>query len=525
MQGPHPRVLLIGPFDPLSRWYSFMSPPLGLWRIAGFLRSRGIGCRVLDLNLSSCPYTDLAKLLAGSEFSIIGFSLTHTTLPYDLSLIHQAKTISPRSILVIGGVEATFNYRLIMSLAPIDMAVIGEGEIPLLNLCEALQRGGPLEGIAGTVMRNRDGLTVVRGEPLSFSEFRESGLSLPLEEIPFRDYWNRLMHLYRGDGREVPNEEDLQRINSVNLMTLNHCPFRCAFCSYTNFLDSSSGGKPARVHRLPPDDVLQLLKKISTLLPETRTVIFRDDIFVFKNDRRIKPLCECIASAVAKGAIDRGTRFICSCRADSGMTEPLVAMKKAGFALIGYGIESFSKAVLQEFNKGSIFDTIEPVLNGTIEAGITPFLNIILSSPRSTLEDILTTLVKVFEYQSKGCETSMYPYVIPFAGSDIAKREDLKPYTRYEEVKIPFTDKAFRRAVKIVPIDSQARDFMEELETNILVDTEQLTRDFMMKHFPSRIRALITVYSAAKILEKRRVALPFSTKEVVALLKELGISH
>ncbi len=38
-----PRFLLIGPYDPHSGEYTFLAPPLGVWRLAGVLQSAGIG--------------------------------------------------------------------------------------------------------------------------------------------------------------------------------------------------------------------------------------------------------------------------------------------------------------------------------------------------------------------------------------------------------------------------------------------------------------------------------------------------
>ena len=37
-----PRVLLIGPYDPHCGEYTFLAPPLGVWRLAGVLESAGV---------------------------------------------------------------------------------------------------------------------------------------------------------------------------------------------------------------------------------------------------------------------------------------------------------------------------------------------------------------------------------------------------------------------------------------------------------------------------------------------------
>lgn len=519
------KLLLVGPFDPSHGLYSFVAPPLGAWRLAGFLKSRGISCQVFDPNLSSSPYEDIERLVKDFNFPLIGFSFTGMTLPYDLSLAHLTKKLSARSILFAGGVEATFNYRLIMSNAPLDMIILGEGEFPTLRICEAIEKGKPLEGIQGIVTRTKHGLSVVPNQPLSFEEFREATLALPLDKIPFEAYWNKLKKLW-GIAEVGMDESKLKQTHCINLVASNYCPLKCSFCSYTNFLDFACDRKGVKTYQLTADDAVHMVKKALTLHPDTRTIVFRDDLFVFKNDRRIKPFCEGIISAKEKGELDKRLTFICSSRVDTVSKELLGMMKRAGFRLIGYGIESFSKNMLREFNKTNTFKYVEQTISDTINAGITPFLNIILSSPDSTMKDIVTTLSKVFYYQKKGCEMSIYPYVMPFSGSHMAEQPGLEPYKVYHDMQIPHTDIAFMQPVKIMPKDNSVRNFMKELETQIMADTKDLAETLRLTHLPSRIRSIITVYSAAKILKDRGIALPFSPQEVMDLsrLSESGLS-
>ena len=37
-----PRILLIGPYDPHCGEYTFLAPPLGVWRLAGVLSDTGV---------------------------------------------------------------------------------------------------------------------------------------------------------------------------------------------------------------------------------------------------------------------------------------------------------------------------------------------------------------------------------------------------------------------------------------------------------------------------------------------------
>ena len=52
---PSPGVLLIGPYDPHCGEYTFLAPPLGVWRLAGVLEAAGVRTAVFDPNCCTGP--------------------------------------------------------------------------------------------------------------------------------------------------------------------------------------------------------------------------------------------------------------------------------------------------------------------------------------------------------------------------------------------------------------------------------------------------------------------------------------
>jgi len=45
-----PGILLVGPYDPHCEEYTFLAPPLGVWRLAGVLEAAGAHVQVFDPN-------------------------------------------------------------------------------------------------------------------------------------------------------------------------------------------------------------------------------------------------------------------------------------------------------------------------------------------------------------------------------------------------------------------------------------------------------------------------------------------
>jgi anaerobic magnesium-protoporphyrin IX monomethyl ester cyclase len=499
-----PSILLIGPYDPHCGEYTFLAPPLGVWRLAGVLESAGFEARVFDPNCCrEPPQRALERELQNGAWDIVGVSTTGMTLRFDLELAHIVRRVTPAALIVAGGMEATFRPDLMFALGPFDLVVAGEGERPLLEIAARIRAGSGLGGIPGTVERTRDGkLLSIPQRALNREELRDAIYSTPYEKMPYSAYWERLESAYRIGAlpSKAAREAHLAEIRSVRLITLNYCPMGCTFCSSTNFLHQAQGSV-ASVSRLEADECLTMIERIVAAHPRTRTVIFQDDIFTFTQDRRILPLCEGIIAAKHSGRIPAHLQFISTNRIDAMSAERLSAMRRAGFRVLGFGIESFSQKVLTEFNKAQIHRHIEPILSAALALGVTPFLDLILSSPRSSVEDVGQTLREAYRWLRQGCEIGMYPYVIPFSGAALTSDPALLPHTHYARRRVAGTDISWEQPVKILPMDPGVTDAILRIERNFEAMLGPLEK--MVAHLPSRVRSLLWILSSLRIMEER----------------------
>jgi hypothetical protein len=242
-----------------------------------------------------------------------------------------------------------------------------------------------------------------------------------------------------------------------------------------------------------------------------RTIIFQDDIFVFTKDRRVLPLCEAIIAGKKDGTVPRELQFISTNRVDAMSHERLAAMRNAGFRVLGFGIESFSRDILAEFNKAHIYGHIHPTLTSALELGITPFLDLILSSPRATLADIATTLREAYRWLRKGCEVGMYPYVIPFSGSAMAADPGLRAFTVHEHRAIAGTRISWEQPSKILPMDPVVGETILRIERDFEEALLQLQP--RAAHLPSRLRSLLWILCSLPVMAAR--GLPIANEKDV----------
>jgi len=330
--------------------------------------------------------------------------------------------------------------------------------------------------------------------------------------MPIRDYWEKMLETSaERAGYSQEHSASLQEIKSIRIMTSNYCPMKCTFCSYTNFLDRFCVGR-ASVVRMNAEDIVNLIAVVVKAYPDVKTIIFQDDLFICHNDERIEELCNLLIHQKQARALPEDLSFIATTRVDTMQKQYLESMKKAGFRLLGYGVESFSEQVLREYGKHEIYPFIDNTLAETLNSGITPFLDIILASPESTLEDVMKTLNRCLEYLIKGCEVSIYPTVIPFSGSEMVDDQQLQDLIIYEQDIIDHTNTSLLRGISIQPRSLEVRHFLDRVNYTY----NQYFSDFKstsgVTRFPSRLRSMIYIVSA---IEQYPASLPHQVEKLI----------
>jgi len=95
------------------------------------------------------------------------------------------------------------------------------------------------------------------------------------ENIPYEIYWKRIRSYHQSSIKD-------QDLMTARLIASNYCPRGCKFCSSTNFLKKAADCvKKPSVHRLPPENVLEVVKRLCFVHPSLKTVFFHDDDFLF----------------------------------------------------------------------------------------------------------------------------------------------------------------------------------------------------------------------------------------------------
>jgi radical SAM superfamily enzyme YgiQ (UPF0313 family) len=182
--------------------------------------------------------------------------LTAVTMTFDnaMDVVKDIKGINPEILTVMGGPHISFCAPETLGDYPeLDVAVIGEGERTLVELCRAVDNGGALENVKGIAFR--------RGIDIQFTARREPIENL--DELPMPD--RRLLPLGRYRALNMP----------ISITTSRGCPFKCIFCVGRKMVG-------ARVRYRSPEKVVDELQYLGSF--KFSQVNIADDLFTANKD-------------------------------------------------------------------------------------------------------------------------------------------------------------------------------------------------------------------------------------------------
>lgn len=204
-------------------------PPLGILYLSSFLKQHGHSVTVIDaVGDRHNQYTAMGKMtLRGLSFleiiekiprnaEFIGISLLYSSafLPVQ-KLIALIKKVFPDALIILGGAHASCLPEYTLQNTDADVIIIGEGELPLLNIC---RRRDDLESIPGVVYK-KDGA-------VHFNPPEE--LIKDLDSLPFPDW--RAINLENYFKAAEPHGCSYSQ-KWAPLIAGRGCPYECTFCT------------------------------------------------------------------------------------------------------------------------------------------------------------------------------------------------------------------------------------------------------------------------------------------------------
>ena len=277
-------------------------------------------------------------------------------------VIKTIRSLSKTVNIIVGGPHPTIMPKeTLKDNTEIDVAVLGEGEIIVIELVDAIRENKNLSHVNGIAFRDKDHIIL--------TDQRE--YIKDLDEIPFPAWHLLPMQRYR------PTASYYRQLPSYLMITSRGCAFKCAYCSQIF-------GKTFRYHSSQ-----RIMSEMEILISRynAKEIIFRDDTFTL-NNTRIEILCRDIMAS----GLHKRVKWSCATRVDCVNEKLLKLMKRAGCWGIHFGVESGSQRLLDKIHKGIRIEQIKDAFRWSHEAGIETRAYFMLGLPGETRVDSFRTI-------------------------------------------------------------------------------------------------------------------------------------
>lgn len=379
------RVLLVRPnatedaLAAISKNMSSTSPPLGIMYLVSFLRSHGHEVLMLDDDCRKLSEPEWRDLLCSFRPTIVGLTMVSVAFRNSLEIAKAVKRYTD-ALVVIGGPHASATYKEVLQEYPLfDMVIRGEGEYPLLGLCN----GDNLDEIGSLSYRkNGDIVHTVKTQRVHDLD------SVPFpafDQINLAHYVNPIYSLY---GHPM-----------APIMTGRGCPYSCTFCA----------SKVTFGLNVTYRSVDNVMKEIAWLRANhnAKAIQFFDDTFTLHRERVYK-LCDALKSEKIP--------WSCNIKVNTVDYDMLAKMREAGCNLILAGVEAGNDDVLNSIKKRQKIPQVEQCFRDLRKLGIDSIASFIIGLPEDNAASIRNTIA--IARRIRPTYSYFFP-LVPYPGTEI----------------------------------------------------------------------------------------------------------
>ena len=314
----------------------------------------------------------LVQTLRDQDPSLIGISFSSVTFGLARFVTQQLRKHFDVPI-IWGGVDSSMNPETNIEYP--DMLCIGEGEYPLRDLTNAMDRGDDVTVIP-SIWVNRNG-SVIRNPLMKLED--------NLDNYPFPDFEvkNKTV-IFDNEIISSPYPPNSHLYSNFIIMGSRGCPFNCTYCCSGHQRKLYAPDRFLR-HRSPKNVVDELKYQIRNWPWPIERVEFYDDVLPAKGSW-IKELAPLYGSEI-------GLPFFGYTHPTVGKPENLALLREAGMHYLIMGIQSGSQRVLNEIldRRHSKEKTLETARN-ILDSGAKLLVDFIGYNPLVTEADNIETL-------------------------------------------------------------------------------------------------------------------------------------
>lgn len=343
----------------------------GVAFLSACLKQRGHSTALLDINEQLGFGLDLAEIrkkITAFAPDLIGFSVVTNQYRFARQIARDIKSYCDAPT-ICGGIHPTMDPEGVLREDCFDYVCVGEGELAVAELADALERGKPTSEIENIWLKSNG--NIIRNKVRPF---------VPLESLPRKDY-----EIF--DFQKMTDAKN----GWVGIMSSRGCPFSCTYCFnhrqrelYQHDLGCSAS-QLNYIRRHPATDVIEEIETLLSSYKNIETIIFDDDLFTM-DKRYLKEFCGEYRSRV-------GIPFVCNAHVKAFDEETAGYLKEAGCRILKFGLESGSERVRREIlNRRMSNDDIERAFSTAERFGFHTSAFVMIGFPHETIAEVEETI-------------------------------------------------------------------------------------------------------------------------------------
>jgi radical SAM superfamily enzyme YgiQ (UPF0313 family) len=382
-----------------NRQFQWFSNPTYIYPVvpasaATLLKHVGYNVIWNDAIAENWDYQKYQQFLLKEKPDLIAIETKTPIIKQHWKIINDIKELIPVSKIVLFGDHVTALPEESMLNSKVDYVITGgDYDFLLLNLCNHSERGADLE--PGIWFRAN-------------SEIKNTGkfvLNHDLDSLPFidRDLTKWKLYAYKNGN--------FKRTPGTYIMAGRDCWHRvnggCTFCSWTTLFPTWR----AKKLELLVDEIGFLIDNygVKTVFDDTGTFIVGD---------QLRKFCR----LMIKKGYNRMIDFSCNMRFGAYSFDDYRLMKKAGFRMLLFGLESANQETLDKINKNLKVEQITDSCKQAKKAGLEPHVTIMLGYPWESKEEALKTVELGRNLLREGyADTLQATLIVPYPGTALFK--------------------------------------------------------------------------------------------------------
>lgn len=423
--------------------------PLGLSYIVRAIHDAGYDLEILDLDRNRKTDEEIEEFLRRKEFNVVAIGCIVTGYKIVKKISKMVRNVKKDAIIVAGNSVADSIPRIILEKTEVDIAVMGEGDITIIEVLDKIKNSESLRDVQG-IWYKEDG-KIFNNPP------REAIKDINSVPYPAWEFFDAEAYIKGGtDLLTEPLPLPKEQIRAFMVNTARGCPFRCSFC-YHVFQHY------AYRHR-SVDSIITEIKELQKRY-NVNYVIFSDDLS-FPSKKQLEEFVDRI--------LTEKLNFFWPlvCRAGLFDSEDdlnlLRKVKESGCVDAGYSLESANKEILKAMNKHLMPEDFIKQKKLLDKVGLPTSTSLVFGYPQETKETIKETMDLCYElgiYPSSG-------YLLPQPGTPMYNYIFEKGLvTDEEEYLLSLGD---RQDLRINLTKMSSEEFQEEIKKHLMRISDKL---------------------------------------------------